>query len=113
MLTIDVVAVRALVGRTQCLIRLSSCINHIMYLYFVQDVLNGLDLDLEGYWLDDSCLTGGSYWAGKDISMVARAASISRAFGTDHYLTFDASLRTCLDKWIRVDGGCSSHSSYI
>ena len=83
-----------------------------MYLYFVQDVLNGLDLDLEGYWLDDSCLTGGSYWAGKDISMVARAASISRAFGTDHYLTFDASLRACLDKWIRVDGGCSSYSSY-
>ena len=69
-----------------------------------QDVLNGLDLDLEGYFIDDSCMTGGSYWAGKDIAMVARAASISRAFGTDHYLTFDTSLRACLDKWIRVDG---------
>ena len=66
--------------------------------------MDGLDLDRDGYFLDDSCLTGGSYWAGKDIAMVARAASISRAFGTDHYTTFDPSLENCLNKWLRIDG---------
>ena len=73
-------------------------------MFSLQDVLNGLDLDLDGYRLDETCTTGGSYYTGKDIGMVARAASISRAFGTNHYETFDASLLSCLNKWIRADG---------
>lgn len=69
-----------------------------------QDIISGLDLDLAQYKIDETCTQNGSYFAGKDVAMAARAASISRVFGTNHWKTFDVSLQNCLEKWLRVDG---------
>ena len=56
------------------------------------------------YDLDYLCGVSNSYGAGKEIQKVARMASISRAFETDHYIELDESIRICLEKWLRIDG---------
>lgn len=59
------------------------------------------------------CGIGDSYGVGKAIAMVTRAASISRAFETDHYIQLDEEIRSCLEKWLRIDGKSFSLSTEI
>ena len=70
----------------------------------LQDILSALDRDAEWNNLDDRCDYAGSYWAGKDIGFAVRTASISRAFGTNHYVALDITIQRCLDRWLRVNG---------
>lgn len=73
----------------------------------LQNILAAIEKDATFETLVEDCTRGGaqSYWAGKSIGMVTRLATISRAFGTDHYKKLDESLRTCLDLWLGIVGG--------
>ena len=75
----------------------------ICYILF-QAILAALDRDTNNMTLAAVCPTADSYGVGKSISMAARLASISRAFNTDHYRTIDPVIRSCLDKWLRING---------
>lgn len=70
-------------------------------------LLAAIEKDAMFETLVEDCTREGaqSYWAGKSIGMVTRLATISRAFGTDHYKKLDESLRTCLDLWLGIVGG--------
>jgi len=68
-----------------------------------QNVLKAIESDTAGQALSQICSISDSYGVGKVISLVARLASISRAFQTNHYVELDAQIRSCLDKWLRVD----------
>jgi len=65
--------------------------------------LNAIERDTYGQDLPGICLFSNSYGVGKAIYMVARLASISRAFNTDHYQILDQQIVTCLQKWLRID----------
>ncbi|KAJ8312301.1 hypothetical protein KUTeg_009674 [Tegillarca granosa] len=54
-----------------------------------QDILNAIERDANGVILDNICAYSDSYGVGKEIGFVARLASISRAFGTQHYTKLD------------------------
>ena len=69
-----------------------------------QDIKNAINKDASETILDQICGRVDSYGVGKEIGMVARLASISRAFGTNHYHQLDASIKSCLEKWLRVQG---------
>ncbi|XP_071940914.1 uncharacterized protein [Antedon mediterranea] len=73
----------------------------------LQDIIDGIARDAANHTLDKDCKREGaqSYWAGKSIGMVSRLASISRAFGTNHYTKLDESLRRCLDLWLGIVEG--------
>ena len=62
--------------------------------------------------LNSICLSSNSYGVGKEIAMVARAASISRAFGTTHYQTMDVSLERCLDLWLNIKSGLGVENQF-
>jgi len=68
-----------------------------------QNMLNAIERDTYGQDLPGICLFSNSYGVGKAIYMVARLASISRAFNTDHYQILDQQIVTCLQKWLRID----------
>ena len=69
-----------------------------------QNVLSAIERDAAGQALPLICSISDSYGVGKAISMVARLASISRAWDTNHYIALDQQIGACLDKWLRVDG---------
>lgn len=71
---------------------------------YLQDILAAIARDAQNQNLDGNCDHTDSYNGGKDIGMVSRLASLSRAFGTNHYQTLDESIRKCLEKWLRVTG---------
>ncbi|XP_041459073.1 uncharacterized protein LOC121410825 [Lytechinus variegatus] len=73
----------------------------------LQNVLQAIEKDTAQQTLELDCTTASihSYEAGKSIGMVARLASISRAFGTEDYIELDQSLRRCLDLWLGIVGG--------
>ena len=77
-----------------------------------QAILAALDRDTNDMNLAAVCPTSDSYGVGKSISMAARLASISRAFNTDHYQTIDPVIRSCLDKWLRINGE-SNHTFLV
>lgn len=62
--------------------------------------------DADNQNLDAICSRSDSYNVGKAIGMVARLASISREFGTGHFVSLDESIRNCLEKWLRIQGQC-------
>ncbi|XP_033118541.1 endo-1,3(4)-beta-glucanase 1-like, partial [Anneissia japonica] len=78
------------------------------------DILTAIEKDAANHTLDQDCVNEGaqSYWAGKSIGMVARLASISRAFGTDHYTKLDESLRKCLDLWLGIVDGITEPNKF-
>lgn len=73
----------------------------------IQHILDAIGVDTDQQTLESDCTTASihSYEAGKSIQMVARLASISRAFDTEHYIQLDQSLRRCLDLWLGIVGG--------
>eukprot|EP00057_Strongylocentrotus_purpuratus_P032170 XP_786827.2 PREDICTED: uncharacterized protein LOC581748 [Strongylocentrotus purpuratus] len=73
----------------------------------LQHILDAIGVDIDQQTLESDCTTASihSYEAGKSIEMVARLASISRAFNTEHYIQLDQSLRRCLDLWLGIVGG--------
>ncbi|GFR87784.1 endo-1,3(4)-beta-glucanase 1 [Elysia marginata] len=71
----------------------------------LQDILAAIERDAQNANLDAVCSHTDSYNGGKAIGMVTRLASLSRAFGTDHYIKLDQSIQNCLEKWLRVQGG--------
>ncbi|XP_048238379.1 uncharacterized protein LOC124110988 [Haliotis rufescens] len=68
-----------------------------------KDVVDAIGRDAKDVNLNAVCAHSDSYNVGKAIGMVARLASISRAFGTHHYTSLDTSIKSCLEKWLRVD----------
>lgn len=69
-----------------------------------QDMLDAIAKDASETILDQICGRVDSYGGGKEIGMLARLASISRAFNTNHYQKLDSSIKSCLEKWLRIDG---------
>ena len=74
--------------------------------------MDGLDKDQVQQNLDDICIYSNSYGVGKEIAMVARAASISRAFGTSHYQSMDVSLERCLSLWLNIKSGLGVENQF-
>ncbi|BFZ06759.1 hypothetical protein BsWGS_09798 [Bradybaena similaris] len=68
----------------------------------LKDILAAIDRDAQKQNLDGNCAHTDSYNGGKDIGMVSRLASLSRAFGTNHYQKLDESIKNCLEKWLRI-----------
>ncbi|XP_077988193.1 uncharacterized protein LOC144442692 [Glandiceps talaboti] len=77
-----------------------------------QDLLDGLDKDTAQQGLSWICTLSNSYGVGKEIAMVARLASISRAFGTNHYQTVDPIIRDCLDMWLQLKPGLKESETF-
>ena len=78
-------------------------------------MLDAIDKDAEYQTVTVNCVKtdAQSYWSGKDIAMVARLASLSRAFGTNHFDKLEEDLRFCLDRWLRiVDGELSVANTF-
>jgi len=73
-----------------------------------QNIVAAIERDANGQDLNGICESSDSYGVGKAISMVARLASISRAFGTSHYNALDQQIGSCLDKWLRIDDTLSN-----
>ncbi|XP_071488268.1 uncharacterized protein [Diadema antillarum] len=73
----------------------------------LSEILAAIEKDSAQQTLEYDCTTSfiHSYEAGKSIAMVARLASISRAFGTDHYVELEETLRLCLDLWLGIVDG--------
>jgi hypothetical protein len=71
---------------------------------YFQDIVAAIDRDASNTYLDAICSHSDSYNVGKAIGMVARLASISREFNTNHYTKLDTSIKSCLEKWLRVQG---------
>nr|KAG5713536.1 hypothetical protein BaRGS_024584 [Batillaria attramentaria] len=69
----------------------------------LHDITAAIQRDADNANLDAICSHSDSYNVGKSIGMVARLASISRAFGTNHYQSLDNSILHCLNKWLRID----------
>ncbi|XP_060605019.1 uncharacterized protein LOC132757683 [Ruditapes philippinarum] len=67
-----------------------------------QDIVAAIDRDASNTYLDAICSHSDSYNVGKAIGMVARLASISREFNTNHFTKLDTSIKNCLEKWLRV-----------
>ncbi|KAL4223161.1 hypothetical protein ACF0H5_016633 [Mactra antiquata] len=67
-----------------------------------QEIIAAIDRDAQTNNLDWFCSRADSYGVGKAISFVARLASISRTFNTQHYTVLDESVRNCLEKWLRI-----------
>ena len=88
--------------------------SHLVVVDF-QAILDAIEKDANHQTLTDECMKidAQSYWSGKYIAMVARLASLSRAFETDHYTELDEALRFCLDRWLRiVDGELSIANTF-
>ncbi|XP_071178751.1 uncharacterized protein [Mytilus edulis] len=68
-----------------------------------KDMLDAIAKDASETILDQICGRVDSYGGGKEIGMLARLASISRAFNTNHYQKLDSSIKSCLEKWLRID----------
>ncbi|XP_050419050.2 uncharacterized protein LOC126832341 [Patella vulgata] len=66
-------------------------------------ILDAIERDAANVNLMSTCAHSDSYNVGKALGLVSRLASISRAFGTNHYQKLDDSIKTCLDKWLRID----------
>ncbi|GFO14501.1 endo-1,3(4)-beta-glucanase 1, partial [Plakobranchus ocellatus] len=67
-----------------------------------KDILAAIERDAQNENLDAVCSHTDSYNGGKAIGMVSRLASLSRAFGTNHYVKLEESIKKCLEKWLRV-----------
>ncbi|XP_045173463.2 uncharacterized protein LOC123535015 [Mercenaria mercenaria] len=67
-----------------------------------QDIISAIDRDATHTYLDSICSHSDSYNVGKAIGMVARLASISREFNTNHFTKLDTSIKNCLEKWLRI-----------
>jgi hypothetical protein len=76
----------------------------IIVLCLFQDILTAIEKDASETMLDQICGRVDSYGGGKEIGMLSRLASISRAFNTNHYLKLDTSIKNCLEKWLRIQG---------
>ncbi|KAI8483573.1 hypothetical protein Bbelb_386660, partial [Branchiostoma belcheri] len=74
----------------------------------LQVILDAIQTDSSSVSLDNVCTQSNSYGVGKDIAMVTRLASISRAFETHHYHQLDEKIRRCLEKWLRIDDSLSA-----
>ncbi|XP_066271208.1 uncharacterized protein [Branchiostoma lanceolatum] len=74
----------------------------------LQVILDAIRTDSSSVALDAVCTQSNSYGVGKDIAMVTRLASISRAFETNHYHQLDEKIRRCLEKWLRIDDSLSA-----
>ncbi|XP_033747949.1 endo-1,3(4)-beta-glucanase 1-like [Pecten maximus] len=68
----------------------------------LSEMLTAIARDASEHNIDTICSQWDSYGLGKAIAMSARLASISRAFGTDHYEDIDTQIKNCLEKWLRV-----------
>ncbi|XP_055868540.1 uncharacterized protein LOC106053486 [Biomphalaria glabrata] len=68
----------------------------------LQAVLAAIERDAQNENLDAICAHTDSYNGGKGIGMVTRLASLSRAFNTNHYTKLENSIRSCLEKWLRI-----------
>jgi hypothetical protein len=69
-----------------------------------KDILDAIKRDASEVYLEGICAHSDSYNVGKAFGMAARLASISRAFGTNHYQSIDNSIKNCLEKWLRIQG---------
>ncbi|KAK3084979.1 hypothetical protein FSP39_022319 [Pinctada imbricata] len=69
----------------------------------LQEILQAIDRDAAQANLEQYCRYSDSYNTGKGIGFTARLASISRAFGTNHYHALDGKIKNCLELWLRVD----------
>lgn len=69
-----------------------------------KDILDAIKRDASEVYLERICAHSDSYNVGKAFGMAARLASISRAFGTNHYQSIDNSIKNCLEKWLRIQG---------
>ncbi|CAH1789729.1 unnamed protein product, partial [Owenia fusiformis] len=78
----------------------------------LQNIVTAIANDASGQDLNNICSISDSYGVGKAISMVARLASISRAFGTSHYLELDGQIKSCLEKWLRIDDSLSDGNKF-
>ncbi|KAL4223236.1 hypothetical protein ACF0H5_016708 [Mactra antiquata] len=67
-----------------------------------QEIIAAIERDAQTNNLDQFCAHVDSYGVGKAIGFVARLASISRTFNTQHYTALDESIRNCLEKWLRI-----------
>ncbi|XP_013398156.1 uncharacterized protein LOC106164701 [Lingula anatina] len=77
-----------------------------------QDILNAIATDTAQLPLSSVCGYADSYGVGKFISAAARVASISRAFGTNHYQKLDAQIKNCLEKWLRIQDTLSDGNKF-
>lgn len=68
----------------------------------LSEILAAIARDASEHNIDTICSQWDSYGLGKAISLSARLASISRAFGTNHYEDIDRQIKTCLEKWLRI-----------
>ncbi|OWF42274.1 Endo-1,3(4)-beta-glucanase 1 [Mizuhopecten yessoensis] len=73
----------------------------------LSDILTAIARDASEHNIDTICSQWDSYGLGKAIGLSARLASISRAFGTDHYENIDTQIKNCLEKWLRVQDSLS------
>ncbi|XP_060068686.1 uncharacterized protein LOC132548810 [Ylistrum balloti] len=68
----------------------------------LSEILTAIARDASDHNINTICSQWDSYGLGKAIAMSARLASISRAFGTEHYEDIDTQIKNCLEKWLRV-----------
>ncbi|ESP04325.1 hypothetical protein LOTGIDRAFT_237425 [Lottia gigantea] len=81
----------------------SGAINRIKHSsHDLKDIKDAIARDAANVNLNAVCPHSDSYNVGKALGLVSRLASISRAFGTNHFHQLDSSLKSCLEKWLRI-----------